>query len=246
MPNRPTTGWLMRLVFVAAILLWLCRQPSLDLPQWLLLPAWLFGIYWIVFLSKLKQIHWTTADPNYEPFDLQSEQTPRPVTESVAAISPQLEALGFTNRGHFRLSKLSAQWRGSPHTLRESAITPVREALVGVLDGGSRARVKETSLAFFTDFDDGLTLVTGNNKTRPLTPRIRTHQGSLAFTWIGDPVGSTRFITRASLTLEMVPGGLIARSRIPSTSCASRISRKRQSLPKAVTTISIKTLAFIV
>ncbi len=104
MPKPWTIGRLMRLVFIAAILLWLWRQPSFGPPPLFVLLAAAVGVPLIVSPFKLKRIHWTTADPNYEPFDLQSEQTPRPVTESVAAISPQLEALGFTNRGHFRIS----------------------------------------------------------------------------------------------------------------------------------------------
>jgi hypothetical protein len=53
--------------------------------------------------------------------------------------------------------------------------------------GLSVVRKTETTLAFFTDFTDGLTLVTANNKTRPITPRIRIHEGSSAFPSVHDP-----------------------------------------------------------
>ena len=187
MPKPPTIGRLMWLVFVAAILLWLCRQPSFDLPPWLLLLALVIGVPWIVTPLKLKQTHWTTADPKYEPFDLQSEQTPQPVTESVAAISPQLESLGFTNRGHFRISG-SVPNGGTHVTLFENRQSRQYAKLFSTFTTAGELRtVRTTALAFFTDFDDGLTLATANNKTRPLTPRIRAHPGSLAVPWIGDP-----------------------------------------------------------
>ncbi len=187
MPKPWTIGRLMRLVFIAAILLWLWRQPSFGPPPLFVLLAAAVGVPLIVSPFKLKRIHWTTADPNYEPFDLQSEQTPRPVTESVAAISPQLEALGFTNRGHFRISNPTTS--GGVHvTLFENRQARQYAKLFSAsIMAGGVSTVKTTSLAFFTDFDDGLTLVTANNKTRPLTPRIRIHEGSLAFPWIGDP-----------------------------------------------------------
>ena len=105
MLKPPTIGRLMWLVFVAAILLWLCRQPSFDLPPLPLLVAMAVAFPWIVSPLKMKRIHWTTADPLYEPLELQSEQIPQPVTQSNATISPQLESLGFTNRGHFRISR---------------------------------------------------------------------------------------------------------------------------------------------
>ncbi len=187
MSKPQTIGRLMWLVFVAAILLWLCRPRSFDFSPLLLLLALAVGVPWIVSPFKLKQTHWTTADPNYEPFDLQSEQTPRPVTESVAAISPQLETLGFTNRDHFRLSD-SVPNGGVHVTLFENRQSRQYAKLWSVfLTAGGVRTVKESSLAFFTDFDDGLTLVTANNKTRPLTPRIRVHEGSLAVPWIGNP-----------------------------------------------------------
>ena len=187
MSNPATIGRLMRLVFVAAMLLWLCRQQSFDLPPWLVLLALAFGTPWIVSPLKLKQTHWTTADPHYEPLDLPSEQTPPPVIESVAAISPQLESLGFTNRGHFRISR-SVPNGGAHVTLFENRQSRQYAKLFSTFStaGGTR-KVTSTSLAFSTEFDDGLTLVTANRKTQPLTPRIRTHEGSLAVPWIGNP-----------------------------------------------------------
>jgi hypothetical protein len=187
MPKPPTIGWLMRLIFIAAILLWLCYpRPKLGYSPWFLLAAVVLGP-WIVGALKLKQSHWATADPHYEPIDVQSEQTPRVVKESNVAISSQLEALGFANRGHFRVARSISN--GGVHvTLFENR--PARQyakLFSALLTVGGVPTVKETSLAFFTDFDDGLTLVTGNNKTRPLTPRIRVHEGSLAVPWIGNP-----------------------------------------------------------
>jgi hypothetical protein len=177
----------MWLVFVAAILLWLCRPQSFGGPPLILLIAVAVGYPWIVPACRLKRIHWTTADPKYEPFDLQSEETPRPVKESFAAISPQLEALAFTNRGHFRI--VNSVPNGGVHvTLFENRRSRQYAKLFSAfLTAGGVRTVKETSLGFFTDFDDGLTLVTANNKTRPLTPRIRIHEGSLAVPWIGNP-----------------------------------------------------------
>jgi hypothetical protein len=187
MPNPPTIGWLMRLVFVAAILLWICRGPSFDLPPWLLLLAAAVGFPWILSPIKMKQIHWTTADPHYEPLDVPSEQIPQPVKESIGAISPQLESLGFTNRGHFRISG-SVPNGGAHVTLFENRQSRQYAKLFSTLiTAGGVPTVKTTALAFFTDFDDGLTLVTANNRTRPLTPRIRAHDGSLAVPWISDP-----------------------------------------------------------
>jgi hypothetical protein len=187
MPKPPMIGRLMWPIFIAAILLWFYRQPRFGAPPLFVLLAAAVGVRWIVPPFKLKRIHWTTADPNYEPLDLQSEQAPRLVTESVAAISPQLESLGFMNRGHFRISN-SVPNAGAHVTLFENRQSRQYAKLssVFIMAGGVRT-VKTTSLGFFTDFDDGLTLVTANNKTRPLTPRIRTHEGSLAVPWIGDP-----------------------------------------------------------
>ena len=187
MSNPATIGRLMRLVFVAAILLWLCRQQSFDLPPCLLMLALAVGPSWITSPLKLKRIHWTTADPHYEPLDVHSEQTPRPVIESVAAISPQLESLGFTNRGHFRISE-SVPNGGVHLTLFENRQSRQYAKLFSTFStaGGSR-KVTSTTLVFSTEFDDGLTLVTANRKTQPLTPRIRAHEGSLAVPWIDDP-----------------------------------------------------------
>jgi hypothetical protein len=187
MPKPPTIGRLMRLIFIAAILLWLYRPQNFGGPPLFVLLAAAVVAPWIASPFKLKRIHWTTANPHYEPLDVQSKQIPRVVTESSAAISPQLEALGFTNRGHFRIS--GSVPNGGVHvTLFEN-----RQALQyaklfsAFLTAGGVPTVKTTSLAFFTEFDDGLTLVTANTKTRPLVPRIRVHEGSLSFPWINDP-----------------------------------------------------------
>ncbi len=187
MRKPPTIGRLMWLIFIAAILLWFYRQPRLGAPPLFGLLAATVVAPWIMALFNLKRRHWTTADPNYEPLDLQSEQIPRLVTESVATISPQLESLGFMNRGRFRISN-SVPNVGAHVTLFENRQAHQYAKLFSTfLMAAGVPTVKTTSLAFFTDFDDGLTLVTANNKTRPLTPRIRTHEGSLAFPWIDDP-----------------------------------------------------------
>ena len=76
---------------------------------------------------------------------------------------------------------------GAYVTLFENRQSSQYAKLFTVVVGSSLARKVETTLAFFTDFTDGLTLVTANNKTRPITPRIRIHEGSLALPSVHDP-----------------------------------------------------------
>ena len=47
--------------------------------------------------------------------------------------------------------------------------------------------VTETTLAFFTHFTAGSTLVSSNNRTRSLMPPIRIHAGSMSAPWIRHP-----------------------------------------------------------
>ena len=103
---------------------------------------------------------WSSSDPRYEPFDLRSEETPDAVTGSVAAIAPRLESIGFQNRGHFRVSKAVTNG-GAYVTLFENRQSNQYAKLFTVVVGLSLVRKIETTLAFFTDFTDGMILVTG-------------------------------------------------------------------------------------
>ncbi len=97
-----------------------------------------------------------------------------------------MESLGFRNLGHFRIMNSVANG-GVYVTLFENRQSRQYAKLWTVIVGGGPIRRAETTLAFFTEFTDGSILVTGNNKTRPLTPRVRVHIGSMAFPWVRDP-----------------------------------------------------------
>ena len=89
-------------------------------------------VYSLDHISGFSQMRqWSSSDPRYEPFDLQSEETPEAVTGSVAAIAPRLESMGFQNRGHFQSFEGRAQRRGLRHIVRESSIASICQALHG-------------------------------------------------------------------------------------------------------------------
>ena len=181
--RSPTIGGLMLIVFLVGVCLCFVRLGFAALPPIL---ALLLVLRWITSPVLLKQSHWSAADSRYEPFDPRSAETPEPVSGSVAAISPQMESLGFRNLGYFRVLNSVANG-GVYATLFENRKSRQYAKLWTVIVGGGPVRRAETTLAYFTEFSDGPTLVTGNNRSRPLTPRVRANKFSMSFPSVRDP-----------------------------------------------------------
>jgi hypothetical protein len=170
---------------LAAILAWL-RFPLTAL--WV--PAALFVfpfVYaWIAAPVIIKRRNWCAADPTLQAFDPNSADTPVEAAESLQAVVPALEALGFRNLGHFRASETVPHTRAYVTLFEDRPARQTARLMTTIAEIRGRRQV-ETVLAFFTEFTDGTSLVTSNNVTRRLVPLVGFREGSMAFPEVRDP-----------------------------------------------------------
>lgn len=166
-PRPATIAGLIWLVLVVAVGLWLLR-PSQNSPIVLLL-GMVIVIPWIMGIAVLRR-HWTTSDPHFVPFNPLFDEAPEQVAGSIAAIVPEMEALGFQNRGHFQVTRSVSNGDIYVTLFENCRQRQYAKLWTTVIWAGETRRAAETTLAFFTEFTDGTMLVTSNNRTRPLTP----------------------------------------------------------------------------
>ena len=183
-PRSPTIGGLMSLIFIVGIFLFYSTRlgASAYLPFCILVVVIFPGSHLSGFSQMAPLEFVRPALPAIRPA---IRRNPRSGCRECRGDFASDGILGFRNLGHFRVSNSVADG-GVYATLFENRQSRQYAKLWTAIVGGGPVRRAETTLAFFTEFSDGPTLVTGNNRTRPLTPRVR-EKYSMSFPSVRDP-----------------------------------------------------------
>lgn len=113
------------------------------------------GFAWTALTAPIRcrLTHWQSADSRFEPCQISD------LTADVASIIASLEDLGFIIRGHWQHAAQSPAW--GQITMMEHPQT-LDVAKIVVAEAG---RSRQVALAFQTRFEDGMEIVTANNRS---------------------------------------------------------------------------------
>jgi hypothetical protein len=179
--SRITIGWMMGLVLVVAVLL---AVPRLVHEEWfwLTLVTLAVATVWFDVANRLYRSQWYSMEAGYETLDPDGPAIPPTVTRRIKAADYDLQALGFHLLGHLRKVGENSTNVTTILSIYGNACTNDIAKLVQVF--GHRAL--STALFFCTEYPDGTTFVTTDNRSTSRFPVRGIRPGSMSFPQIED------------------------------------------------------------
>ena len=185
-PRTGTIGRLMSVIFAIAVYLALLRSPASTIEILATVLGIMLVIPWLLAPLRIKRTHWSSPHPRIEAIDLLTAQDVDDFAEGARELGLAMADLGFRHLGDFRLTQQVAGAEALASLFANEIEKQTARSVRSMGRAGSLQK-STTMLLFTTDFTDGSKLVTGNNVSPSLFPRVRVRECSLSFPAIRGP-----------------------------------------------------------